>query len=225
METDTLTNQEGHNSLPALPPGKYTLSVQKAGFAPIREENLVLDVQRVARIDFKLKSVHRQESSLCLRHLAYVRVGSARSGHSGWRPRRPFAGQRGRSRSRASGIVRGTTGYRLMLTRQREGPAISDPMPLEAGIQMLAEAGPEQPAKRVVSPPHGIGQYLNNIAEQDHRRVKFRVSAMLGLKSLQHVRAVIDGIYLVQKLKKGQYGVPFSFGRTSRDIWRCVLAS
>jgi len=68
-------------------------------------------------------------------------------------------------------------------------------------------------------------KYLNNIVEQDHRRVKFRVLAMLGFKSMQHARAVIAGIELIQKLKKGQYGVPFSFGSTSREIWRHVLAA
>ena len=40
----------------------------------------------------------------------------------------------------------GPTGYRLMLKRQREGAAMSDPVRLEAGIQMLAEACPDQPA-------------------------------------------------------------------------------
>jgi Plasmid pRiA4b ORF-3-like protein len=40
----------------------------------------------------------------------------------------------------------GPTGYRLMLKRQREGTAMSDPLRLEAGIQMLAEACPGQPA-------------------------------------------------------------------------------
>src|SRR5215470_6265026 len=60
-------------------------------------------------------------------------------------------------------------------------------------------------------------QYLNNIVEQDHRRVKFRVSAMLGFKSFQHARRVLAGVELIQKLKKGQYGVPFSFGATSWD--------
>jgi hypothetical protein len=33
------------------------------------------------------------------------------------------------------------------------------------------------------------------------------------------------GIELIQKLKKGLYGVSVSFGRTSREIWRCVLAA
>jgi len=68
-------------------------------------------------------------------------------------------------------------------------------------------------------------KYLNNIVEQDHRRIKFRVSAMLGFKSFRNARAVLAGIELIQKLKKGQFGVPFTFGRSSRDIWRRVLTA
>ena len=68
-------------------------------------------------------------------------------------------------------------------------------------------------------------QYLNNLIEQDHRRIKFRTAAMLGFQSFRHARAVLVGIELIQKLKKGQYAVPFSFGTCSRDIWRHVLAS
>ena len=40
----------------------------------------------------------------------------------------------------------GPTGYRLMMKRQREGAAMSDPLRLEAGIQMMTEACPDQPA-------------------------------------------------------------------------------
>jgi hypothetical protein len=36
---------------------------------------------------------------------------------------------------------------------------------------------------------------------------------------------VLIGIESIQKLKKGQYGVPFSFGITSREIWHRVLAA
>ena len=68
-------------------------------------------------------------------------------------------------------------------------------------------------------------KYLNNIVEQDHRRVKFRTSAMLGFHSFQNASIVISGIELMQKLKKGQYGVPFRFGLNSGDIWRSVLAA
>ncbi len=42
----------------------------------------------------------------------------------------------------------GPTGYRLMLKRQREGPAMSDPVRLEASIQMLAQACPDEPTDR-----------------------------------------------------------------------------
>jgi hypothetical protein len=41
----------------------------------------------------------------------------------------------------------GPTGYRLMLKRQRDGAAMSDPVLVEAGIQRLAEACPDQPAR------------------------------------------------------------------------------
>ncbi len=68
-------------------------------------------------------------------------------------------------------------------------------------------------------------KYLNNIVEQDHRRVKFRLSAMLGFKSFRNTSIVIAGIELIQKLKKGQYGVPFRFGLSSRDIGSNVLAA
>ena len=40
----------------------------------------------------------------------------------------------------------GPTGYRLMLKRQREGAAMFDPLRLEAGIQIMAAACPDQPA-------------------------------------------------------------------------------
>jgi len=39
----------------------------------------------------------------------------------------------------------GPTGYRLMLKRQREGTRMSNPVRLEAGIQMIAAACPDQP--------------------------------------------------------------------------------
>ena len=67
-------------------------------------------------------------------------------------------------------------------------------------------------------------KYLNNIVEQDHRRVKFRVSAMLGFKTFENARIVLAGIELIQKLKKGQYGVPRRFGMSSLNIWKNVLA-
>jgi len=61
--------------------------------------------------------------------------------------------------------------------------------------------------------------------EQDHRHVKSHVSAMLGFKSFQNARIVLAVIELIQKLKNSQYGVPFSFGICSRQIWKNVLAA
>jgi len=55
VATASVSNQDGYYSLPSLPPGTYSLSLQKIGFAPIRQENLKLDVQQTARIDFTLK--------------------------------------------------------------------------------------------------------------------------------------------------------------------------
>jgi putative transposase len=68
-------------------------------------------------------------------------------------------------------------------------------------------------------------KYLNNMVEQDHRRIKSRTSAMLGFQSFQNAKKVLAGIELIHKLKKDQYGVPARFGLFSRDIWRNVQAA
>ena len=47
--------------------------------------------------------------------------------------------------------------------------------------------------------------YLNNIVEQDHRRIKARVQPMLGFKKFYNARRVIIGIELMQMLHKGQF--------------------
>jgi transposase-like protein len=48
-------------------------------------------------------------------------------------------------------------------------------------------------------------QYLNNIVEQDHRRIKQRVYPMLRLKVFENARVVISGIELAQRIRKGQF--------------------
>jgi transposase-like protein len=68
-------------------------------------------------------------------------------------------------------------------------------------------------------------KYLNNIVEQDHRRVKFRIVPMLGFKSFYNARRVLIGIELMQKIVKGQFRVPAHFGYTFDSIWQMVLAS
>src|SRR5215218_400560 len=68
-------------------------------------------------------------------------------------------------------------------------------------------------------------KYLNNIVEQDHRRIKSRVQPMLGFKKFYNARSVLIGVELLQKLEKGQYWVPTSFGQTLDAIWSNVLAA
>jgi len=46
-------------------------------------------------------------------------------------------------------------------------------------------------------------QYLNNLIEQDHRRVKQRIRPMLGFKRFDHAVVTISGIELAEKIKKG----------------------
>ena len=48
-------------------------------------------------------------------------------------------------------------------------------------------------------------KYLNNLIEQDHRRIKQRLRPMLGLKSFETADIVISGIELAEKIKKGQF--------------------
>ena len=48
-------------------------------------------------------------------------------------------------------------------------------------------------------------QYLNNIVEQDHRRIKARVQPMLGFKTFYNARRVLIGIEFMQKIHKRQY--------------------
>jgi putative transposase len=50
-----------------------------------------------------------------------------------------------------------------------------------------------------------MSKYLNNVIEQDHRRVKQRVRSMLGFKRFDHAAITISGIELVHQIKKKQF--------------------
>jgi hypothetical protein len=50
-------------------------------------------------------------------------------------------------------------------------------------------------------------QYLNNVVEQDHRRIKSRVQPMLGFKKFYNARRVIIGIEFVNKVHKDQFQI------------------
>jgi transposase-like protein len=70
-------------------------------------------------------------------------------------------------------------------------------------------------------------QYLNNLVEQDHRRVKQRVRPMLGFKRFDHASVTISGIELAEKIKKGQFktGKLKKRKATMSELWSAALAA
>jgi transposase-like protein len=48
-------------------------------------------------------------------------------------------------------------------------------------------------------------KYLNNLIEQDHRNIKSRLGAMLGLKSFASAAITIGGVELMHRIGKGQF--------------------
>ena len=68
-------------------------------------------------------------------------------------------------------------------------------------------------------------QYLNNVVEQDHRRVKGRLRSMLGFKTFYNARRVIIGIELAQKIHKRQFAIPIPWQSNPVVIWRHVMAA
>src|SRR5262249_49793518 len=50
-------------------------------------------------------------------------------------------------------------------------------------------------------------KYLNNIVEQDHRRIKQRIMPMLGFKRFDTATVTISGIELSEKIKKAQFKI------------------
>ena len=68
-------------------------------------------------------------------------------------------------------------------------------------------------------------QYLNNVVEQDHRRVKRRLRPMLEFKTFYNARRVIIGIELAQKIHKHQFAIPIAWQSNPAVIWRHVMAA
>jgi transposase-like protein len=70
-------------------------------------------------------------------------------------------------------------------------------------------------------------QYLNNLIEQDHRRVKQRIRPMLGFKRFDNAAITISGIELAEKIKKGQFktGKLGSCKATISERWSAALAA
>ncbi len=53
-------------------------------------------------------------------------------------------------------------------------------------------------------------KYLNNIVEQDHRFVKWRVKNMLGFKDFESAQRTLCGIEIIRMIKKDQLKSPKS---------------
>ncbi|MCA1636075.1 MAG: IS6 family transposase [Acidobacteria bacterium] len=88
----------------------------------------------------------------------------------------------------------------------------------------------ELKANGVIRPETKVwtSKYLNNIIEQDHRRVKQRIYPMLGFKRFRNAVIAITGIELAQKIRKGQFdtsGVINREGARVPHVWGAVLAA
>jgi transposase-like protein len=70
-------------------------------------------------------------------------------------------------------------------------------------------------------------KYLNNLIEQDHRRVKQRVNPMLGFKRFGNAGVTISGIELAHKIRKGQFDTSRLRleGARAQELWQAVLAA
>lgn len=70
-------------------------------------------------------------------------------------------------------------------------------------------------------------KYLNNLVEQDHRRVKQRYYPMLGFKRFKNAVVTISGIELIQMIRKGQFNKSEAgqVGTLIPQLWEAVLAA
>ena len=70
-------------------------------------------------------------------------------------------------------------------------------------------------------------KYLNNLIEQDHRRIKQRIYPMLGFKRFGNAAITISGIELIHRIRKGQFDTSAVIkGRACvLQMWDVVLAA
>lgn len=92
-----------------------------------------------------------------------------------------------------------------------------------AAVGELKKSGVPGPQTKVRT-----SKYLNNLVEQDHRRVKQRTYPMLGFKSFRTAAVTTSGIELAQKIRKGQYhtsALTARAGTVMPQAWHAVLAA
>jgi transposase-like protein len=70
-------------------------------------------------------------------------------------------------------------------------------------------------------------KYLNNMIEQDHRKVKQRCYPMLGFKTFGNAEVTLSGIELANKIKKGQFDTSEITSPRAMilHVWEAVLAA
>ena len=69
-------------------------------------------------------------------------------------------------------------------------------------------------------------KYLNNLIEQDHRKIMSRVNAMLGFKRFSDAAVIIAGIELMHRIRKDQFKVGSNLRETAAPIvWNAVLST
>ena len=70
-------------------------------------------------------------------------------------------------------------------------------------------------------------KYLNNLIEQDHRRIKFRTNVMLGFKRFRNAAITLGGTELIYRIRKGQF-ILAKLGlkdTTAPAVWNAVLSA
>ena len=92
-----------------------------------------------------------------------------------------------------------------------------------SAVAGLKASGVLRPQTRVRT-----SKYLNNLVEQDHRRVKQCIYPMLGFKIFRKAAMTIGGVELVQRIRKGQYDTSASTvreGTVVPHVWEAVLSA
>lgn len=95
----------------------------------------------------------------------------------------------------------------------------------EAIISCDAEDRLRDQSRRVLKPIRiRQSQYLNNRIEQDHRRIKRRVRSMLGFNAFNSANATLDGIEMVQMMRKRQGCFAFNPAPTLKEQFEAIVA-
>ena len=66
-------------------------------------------------------------------------------------------------------------------------------------------------------------KYLNNIVEQDHRRIKRMVDPMMGFKCFKSAKITLGGIEAMAMLTKNQSDIMPLFVRNRLDAFRYIM--